>query len=203
MNYSRIYDRLIERARTRTLVNVYSERHHVVPRCEGGTDDAANLVELTPEEHYVAHQLLTKMYPNSRGLMFAAVAMTAGYGRMNNKLFGWVRRRSGLINKGRSPTPEVRARIAATLRGRPACPIANAKRAATLRGKKRVAFTAEHREAIAEAGRKRAPISEATRDKLRSHLIGKPGRTRGNSLTEEHKRKLSEAAKLARARSVA
>ena len=26
----------------------------------GGTDDEENLVELTPEEHYVAHQLLVK-----------------------------------------------------------------------------------------------------------------------------------------------
>jgi hypothetical protein len=28
-----------------------------------GSDLVSNLVYLTPEEHYVAHQLLVKMYP--------------------------------------------------------------------------------------------------------------------------------------------
>ena len=90
MNYTKIYNQLIERAQTREL-NDYTEKHHIVPRCLGGSDEAANLVALTPEEHYVAHQLLVKMHPGNRALLHAAVMMQRG--RQNNKLYGWLRRK--------------------------------------------------------------------------------------------------------------
>jgi hypothetical protein len=57
----------------------------------GGTDDKSNLVELTPEEHYLAHQLLAKMYPTNPKLATAATMMVAC--RKSNKLYGWLRRR--------------------------------------------------------------------------------------------------------------
>ena len=66
------YGRLIERAKTRQLTG-YVEKHHVVPKCIGGTDEKSNLVKLTPEEHYVAHQLLVKIYPDNDSLVYAAV----------------------------------------------------------------------------------------------------------------------------------
>lgn len=71
------------------MLDGYSEQHHVVPRCIGGSDDPGNLVRLTAEEHFVAHQLLAKIYPNNVGLIFAVLAMGA---RINNKKYGWVRR---------------------------------------------------------------------------------------------------------------
>ena len=40
MNYFDHYDRLIARARTRVLEG-YRERHHVLPRCMGGSNEAA------------------------------------------------------------------------------------------------------------------------------------------------------------------
>lgn len=94
MNYSRHYNLLIDRSRTRTIEG-YTEKHHVIPRCLGGTDDDQNIVDLTPEEHYLAHQLLVKIYPNHGRLVFAAQMMTIHPDgrRNNNKLFGWLRRR--------------------------------------------------------------------------------------------------------------
>jgi hypothetical protein len=94
MNYKRIYDELIDRARSRSLEG-YKEQHHIVPRCMGGGDESANLVYLTPEEHYVAHQLLVKMYPKNVALVNAALMMSVG-GRAHlrsNKLYGWLKRR--------------------------------------------------------------------------------------------------------------
>jgi hypothetical protein len=90
MNYQKIYFNLIDRARNREL-SEYKEIHHVVPRCLGGSDMADNLVSLTPEEHYVAHQLLTRIYPNEHKLVYAAIAMIRG--RSSNKMHGWLRRR--------------------------------------------------------------------------------------------------------------
>lgn len=94
MNYKAHYNKLIERAQGR-LLEGYCEQHHVVPRCMGGTNDSENLVRLTAEEHYVAHQLLVKMWPGHRGLIYAAIVMSYDlHGRRtHNKLYGWLRRK--------------------------------------------------------------------------------------------------------------
>lgn len=93
MNYLHHYTALIERARNRVL-HEYTESHHIIPRCLLGSDDASNLVELTPEEHYVAHQLLVKIYPLNRKLLHAACMMAVSGSKTfrNNKLYGWLRR---------------------------------------------------------------------------------------------------------------
>jgi hypothetical protein len=90
MNYQKIYDDLIQSARER-CVDGYYESHHIIPRCMGGNDDRSNLVNLTPEEHYVAHQLLVKIYPKNPRLLRAAIMMNAG--RKSNKLYGWLKRK--------------------------------------------------------------------------------------------------------------
>ena len=46
-------------ARKRFCLDV--ERHHITPKCLGGTNDKINLVFLTLKEHFVGHWLLTKM----------------------------------------------------------------------------------------------------------------------------------------------
>lgn len=90
MNYKRIYESLIQKAKAR-IIDGYTETHHIIPRCLGGSDDSDNLVELTPEEHYVAHQLLVKIYPNNHRLIYAANMMITN--RPNNKMYGWLKRK--------------------------------------------------------------------------------------------------------------
>lgn len=70
MNYQRIHDAIINRARNRTLQGYY-EKHHVIPRCLGGNDDLDNLVELTAREHFIVHKLLCKIYPTEHKLVYA------------------------------------------------------------------------------------------------------------------------------------
>lgn len=102
MNYTDHYNRLICKAKIRSI-SEYTETHHIIPKCLGGTNDPTNLVKLLPEEHYVAHQLLVKMYPNNYKLINAAVMMcvTSKYniGRSKNKLFGWLRRKLSTANR--------------------------------------------------------------------------------------------------------
>lgn len=47
MDYALAYNRLMANARQRVVVNGYVERHHVLPKALGGTDDSSNLVALT------------------------------------------------------------------------------------------------------------------------------------------------------------
>lgn len=112
MNYKKHYDALIERAKNRTLQS-YSEKHHIIPKCTGGNDSLENLVVLTPEEHYVAHQLLVKIYLQlgdkviSKKLLYALNLMS-GKSNINrtNKYYGWIRRRVSESRKGYTPSKE-------------------------------------------------------------------------------------------------
>ena len=101
MNYQKHYDALMNRANNR-LLEGYCERHHIIPRCMGGNNDANNLVDLTAEEHYVAHQLLVKIYPDNSKLVYAAKMMTVSshVNVRNNKLYGWIKRKLSETNKG-------------------------------------------------------------------------------------------------------
>lgn len=60
----------------------------------GGDNNSDNIAILTPEEHYIAHQLLIKIYPSHNGLVWAAGKMTSSSSctkRPNNKLYSWLR----------------------------------------------------------------------------------------------------------------
>jgi hypothetical protein len=63
MHYQTVYDNLIaKRRKASPPIHLYTERHHIVPKSLGGTDDPSNLVVLTGREHWVAHLLLHKIY---------------------------------------------------------------------------------------------------------------------------------------------
>lgn len=97
MNYSKHYNLLIERSKSRILEG-YVEKHHIVPKCLGGSNDKSNIAILTPEEHFLAHQLLIKMHPGNRDLIYATQLMSVHHtnARVNNKLFGWLRKQCAL-----------------------------------------------------------------------------------------------------------
>lgn len=101
MNYQKIYDSIVERGKNRVLEG-YKEKHHIVPRCMGGTDDAENLVTLTPEEHYLCHLLLVKIHPNNIRLVKAAMFMVSSneHQQRNNKVYGWLRRQYSEYMRG-------------------------------------------------------------------------------------------------------
>ena len=85
---------MINRANYRILSG-YKERHHIIPKCMGGTDDVSNLIELTAEEHFVAHQLLVKLNPQNRKLINALSKMcsSSSKNKRTNKWYGWIRKR--------------------------------------------------------------------------------------------------------------
>ena len=193
MDYQRHYDALIERARYRKAVG-YVERHHVVPRCLGGGDEPANLVPLTPEEHFVAHQLLVRLHPENSKLALAALMMTAGKYR-SNRLYGWIRRRFSLAMSEMPRTAE--------------------QMAACHEGRRRKGTTAEHRHLISSAlkGKQksdahRQALSIARKNlnytpELREKLAANKGKklndaqyaafvlsNKGKKLSEDHKAKL-------------
>lgn len=121
MNYIKIYNDLISRSKIRTLSG-YVERHHIVPRCMGGNNSSKNIAILTPEEHYVAHQLLVRIYPNEPKLVFALVKMSGNNQYRTNKLYGWIRKKfseeMSALQKGRPKSREHKRKIGNANRGR-------------------------------------------------------------------------------------
>jgi hypothetical protein len=83
MNYQKIYDQITERAKIRKLEG-YKEKHHIIPKCLGGSNEKENLVELTAREHFLCHKLLCKIYPNETKLWYALWLMAIGKNRQNN-----------------------------------------------------------------------------------------------------------------------
>lgn len=73
MNYEKIYDNIIIKAKQRGLkkrdLDYYTEKHHIVPRCLGGLNNKENLVLLTGREHYLCHWLLWKINNNNSLLL--------------------------------------------------------------------------------------------------------------------------------------
>lgn len=178
MNCQRHYDLLILRARGRVIAG-YSEKHHVLPRCMGGGNSAVNIVRLTPEEHFVAHQLLVKIHPGVRGLIFACHAMMMDGRRRTrsaNKEFGWLRRLNakalGERRLGAKHSDEVRSEMSRVRLGRPQ--------------------SSEHRAAIAAANKGKSKSADHIA-KVSAALKGKPGTRLGMTTSEETKAKQREA----------
>ena len=76
--YQRTYNQLIEKGRQlekEGYNGVYTEVHHIIPKCMGGTNDKNNLVRLTARYHVVAHMLLACIYPENRSILFAVNIM--------------------------------------------------------------------------------------------------------------------------------
>lgn len=94
MDYQKHYKQLILRANGRR-VEGYSERHHIIPKCLGGSNEDENIAVLTAREHYIAHQLLIKLHPTNPDLVYAAKAMTfdKNGNRINNRLYEWIKKK--------------------------------------------------------------------------------------------------------------
>ena len=62
--YTKWYFSIVKKS-IETPVEGYSERHHIIPKCMGGSNHPGNLVRLSARQHFICHWLLTKMVDNT------------------------------------------------------------------------------------------------------------------------------------------
>lgn len=104
-----------------TVVEGYVEKHHIIPKCQGGTDDFDNLVALPPRVHYLAHYFLWKAYPQDNRLSHAFSMMSVNnkhqHRVMNAKLYelSKIARSNALKGKPRSEETKAKMRKPKTL----------------------------------------------------------------------------------------
>ena len=144
----------------------HSERHHIIPRCIGGTDEEENLIYLTYREHFIAHKLLAEENRENEGLVYA-------YWRMCHS------------NQDTECTPEEyeRAKILVSdmMTGR-SLPEST---------KEKMRISAKNRPPVSEETRRKIstrPVSEETRRKISLAL-------KGREFSPEHKKSISDSKK--------
>lgn len=170
MDYNKHYNILISRAKDRILEG-YAEEHHILPKCMGGTNIKENLVKLTPEEHFVAHQLLVKIYPDVPGLIYAVRIMCFGGGR-NNKWYGWLKKRFSETHSKYRHSEETKNKISVSMIG-----------------------SSNHVTPHSENTRlkiSKSVSAKRTPEMNKAHSVKMSGR----KLTEEHKNKIKESARI-------
>lgn len=172
MNYEKIYNQIVERARNRVL-DSYTERHHIIPRCIGGVDAKENLVDLTAREHFICHRLLVNIHPDNNKLKFALWAMC----NMKSK------RQSRYVPSSRiyeSIKLEVIKIISEKKKGVKLTEEHKRKTSETLKGRKRP------QEVIDKIHKKRLESNWKHSEETRKKMTGR-------TLSEETRKKISEA----------
>jgi hypothetical protein len=134
MDYRKVYDRIIEKARNESrskaqkedLNYIYYEAHHIIPVCMGGSGSKldwqwhSNIVLLTAREHFICHWLLARIYPTHVGVVSAFWMMcqrgTKGQSRYrpSSRAFQEAREAKARANT----TKEVIEKIRVKLKGR-------------------------------------------------------------------------------------
>ncbi len=106
--YQNRYEKLVTHYKN-NMESGYCEKHHIVPKCMGGTDELENLVLLPAKAHYIAHLLLCKIYPENKKLLHAFAAMSLSSKnhkrKMNSNMYLKMRMARSNAMKG-IPRPE-------------------------------------------------------------------------------------------------
>lgn len=133
MDYKKIHDNIINRAISikeergieKQTLGIYYERHHIIPKCMGGTNDETNLVYLTAREHFLIHLLLCKIHADKPMSIKAKLATAISIMRRqpsnsssprvkSSRMFEMARLE--FIRNHPTKTESVRAKISKTLR---------------------------------------------------------------------------------------
>jgi hypothetical protein len=125
MDYKKIYNSLMDRAVDREL-DYYYELHHIIPKCMGGSNESDNIVKLTFREHFIAHWILHRIYPNNKLIAYAFSAMKMDkYGNRISEEWAPSSRQLEELKlayiqgrKGSKHTEETRMKISNSLKGK-------------------------------------------------------------------------------------
>jgi len=103
--------------------SIYTEKHHIKPRCLGGLDTAENLIQLLPEEHFIAHKLLTLENPENKklALAFSLMAFMKSQGQIRYECtaeeYALAKEKASFAKQGKKLTEEHKKHISESQKG--------------------------------------------------------------------------------------
>ena len=156
--YTQIYDNLVNSKRG--LKEQWEptgsglERHHIIPRHQGGSDDESNFTYLTLREHIAAHFLLWKIngHEGDRSAYKMMKGIKSYPVRLGVKHTEETKQRISKSKKGKKLTEEHKRRMSESMKKRYEDPAERAKQSEARKGKKR---TEESKRKQSEAMKKR------------------------------------------------
>lgn len=124
--YKKIYGKLIAKwvniNRNNKLDDeIRVEKHHIIPRSLGGSNDPSNIVKVPLRVHIILHQLLVCIYPNNESMIYSANMMmsTRNEKLPNTRMAAWTRELMSKIRKEKAEERLSAARKVLTGRKRP------------------------------------------------------------------------------------
>lgn len=175
-NYKNYIDKMIS-LKEREIDGKY-QKHHIIPKCLGGTDDEANIVKLTIEEHIEAHKELANCFDN--GTYERNSNLSAA-----NVLYVWLNRKSDIDLSGennpmwgKSHSEETKVKI-------------------SIKSKQKI-YSDEYRNKLRQVfmGNKNhrwgVKLSDETKKKISEAQTGEKHHWWGTNRSDETKKKISE-----------
>lgn len=192
--YTKWYYNIIINAQSRQPIIGYKEKHHIIPKSLGGSNDKNNLVNLTAREHFICHWLLTKMTYNTEKykMIYAAWRMVCISNTDTNRyistsrVYQKIRKKYINIVKNRKMSDETKQKLRYANLGKKHSDESKIKMSKARAGK-----TLNELHGIEDANK----IREKRSVSLKGKNTGKTPRL-GSKLTDETKKKISDKAKL-------
>jgi hypothetical protein len=197
MDYLKIYNKITNNGKNRVLTG-YTETHHIIPKCVGGTNDEWNLVKLTAKEHFICHLLLCEIYPKNKKLKFALWNMcnvSRDYQKrykVSGKLYEIIRKEYSKSVTGKN-NPRYGVKLTEDIKQK----ISNS-RIGKYGGDKNPFFGKTHTDKTKEKLKiysSNRRHSEETKMKMSLTRKGKPSGRKGKINSEEHRNKIKESLK--------
>ena len=73
--YNQLIDKCIQMEKEGYTEDMYTEVHHILPKCMGGTNEKCNLVRMPIRYHIIAHMLLASAFPDEKKIVIAVTAI--------------------------------------------------------------------------------------------------------------------------------
>lgn len=184
--YTSCYYRIVSRGKSRLLDKAtYVERHHIIPKSLGGSNDPNNLVRLTAREHAICHLLLVKMTEGKDKSKMACAAWRMVFQCRKHQRHQFTSRQYASIKEamanskrgttGRKHSEETKQKISKSKIGKPRT------------------FTTEWIANIrkSQIGLKKSPCSEERKKNISAAKTG----VKLGSPSDDHRQKISESKK--------
>ncbi len=196
----RQYQLLIQKSVSRVAKKgEYYEKHHIIPKSQGGDNSKHNLVLLTAREHFIAHMLLAKIYGG--GLWKAATMMknarpSVQKRYVNSRLYEIAKREWASFMRGKPKPLHVIEAIRAARLGKPLSEETKRKMSEVRKGRARSGDPSKWKHS--EKAKKKMSdsrlgvVNHMTLPEHRARMSGENNPMK----TEQARKKVSEAKKL-------